>query len=144
MPGGLEVKVDATELRKLFADLKAAGNGLQVDLRRGVKSGGNIVADAVKGASSWSSRIPGAVQTKAKLGANPSVAVIVNAGAAPEAAPLNNKDAGGSFYHPVWGQGTTSQQARPFFGPAVAASAPAAVKAIEEVMDELARKAGFR
>lgn len=149
MPGGLDVKVDTTQLRQLYADLKGVEGNLRVELRKGVKNAADPMVQKVRSAAAWSSRIPAAVTVKPSFAAKgASVSIIVNQAAAPEAAPLEHGGQGGSFRHPVFGDRNAwvAQPARPFFYPTVSGSAAiaAAEQAIVAVMDAVARKAGFK
>lgn len=147
MAGALEIRVDSPDLRELYQAAKAADGNLQVLLRRGVKEAAQPIANGVKSAASWSSRIPGATRTKASFSAKgASVTVEVDAAAAPEAAPLNHGGRGGTFRHPVFGnrENWVSQQARPFFDQGVTAGQPAADSAMDRLMTDFAHQLGFR
>lgn len=144
--GGIEITVTSPDLAQLYQAAKAADGNLQVQLRRGVRKAAKPIEDGVKAAASWSSRIPGAVRTKASFAARgASVRVEVDSGAAPEAAPINNKGRGGRFRHPVYGNrdNWVSQQARPFFREGVTAGIPAADAAMSRLMDDFAHQLGF-
>jgi len=145
----LQVRIDTGDLRKLYTDLKGIPGNLRVELRRGIKAAAQPIADRVKANAGWSSRIPGAVRVKPSFSANGTgVSIVVDSGRAPEGAPLENKGRGGTFRHPVYGNRDVwvNQQARPFFYSTAASSSAvsAAEKAILEVADAVARKAGFR
>lgn len=147
--GPLQVHVNTDDLRKLYVDLKGVEGNLRVELRRGIKKAADPLAQRVKAAAGWSSRIPGAVKVKPSFSATGAgVTIIVDAKQAPEAAPLENKGRGGTFRHPVYGNRDVwvTQAARPFFYAAVSSSS--AVDAVEQVivqvMDAVAVKAGFK
>ena len=147
--GPLAVHVDTAELRKLYVDLKGVEGNLRVELRRGIKKAADPLAQRVRANAGWSSRIPGAVKVKPSFTARGAgVSIVVDAKAAPEGAPLENKGRGGTFRHPVYGNRDVwaTQTARPFFWAAVSSSG--AVSAVEQVivqvMDAVAVKAGFR
>ena len=147
--GGLQVRIDTGDLRKLYTDLKGLPGNLRVELRRGIKAAAQPIADRVKANAGWSTRIPGAVQVKPSFSAKGTgVSIVVNPGRAPEGAPLENKGRSGTFRHPVYGNRDVwvSQPARPFFYSTAASSSSvsAAEKAILNVADTVARKAGFR
>lgn len=154
MSSSLEIKVDSSDLRKLYQDLKVAGDGLQIDLRRQIKKAGDGLVSAVKKEASWSSRIPGAVKVKTSFGAkNAGVTVYVDAGKAPEAAPLNNQGNSGTFRHPVFPDAAgqirqqwtwVSQRAQPFFDGPIAREGNNTLALIQEVIDDFAARAGFR
>jgi len=145
----LQVRIDTGDLRKLYTDLKGLPGNLRVELRRGIKAAAQPIADRVKANAGWSSRIPGAVRVKPSFSAKGTgVSIVVDSGRAPEGAPLENKGRSGTFRHPVYGNREVwvSQQARPFFYSTAASSSSvsAAEKAILDVADVVARKAGFR
>lgn len=153
MSQALDVKLDTADLRKVYADLKAANSSLTVELRRGVKNAAAPLANAVKVEASWSTRIPGAVKTKATFTARKtSVSIYVDPKMAPEAAPLNHGDRGGTFRRPVFADADeersdwtwVSQQARPFMLAAIQPHFRDADVAMAKVLDTIARKAGFR
>lgn len=143
---GLEFKVNSQDLAALFAAAKAAEGAVQVELRRGIKAAAKPMVDGVKSAASFSSRIPGAVRTKASFAAKgATVTITADPKAAPEAAPLNNGDRGGTFRHPVYGNtdNWVSQTAHPFFVTGARSGQPASERAMQGVMDAIARKLGF-
>lgn len=145
--GGVEVKVDAKDLSKLYADLKGVEGNLRVELRRGIKSAAAPMVSAAKDASGFSSRIPGSVTVKASFAAR-GAAVRLEAGGAkaPEAAPLNARGKHGTFRHPAFGNREVwvNQEARPFWGDSIQAHTNDAQTAILRVMDTVAQKAGFK
>lgn len=143
--GLVELHVESRALMKLFAELKAMEGSLQVELRRGIREAAAPMVAAVKANASWSSRIPGAVKAKPAFTARRAgVTIQVNAGAAPEARPLENLGKGGMFRHPVYGnrQNWASQAARPFFFSALERSTEAEI-AMHAVMARVAAKAGM-
>jgi len=139
----LELHFESVELRRLFGELKAAGDGLHIELRRGIKEAGDDAKKAVQGAAAWSTRIPGATRVSTSFSASSAGArIVVNARAAPNARPINNNGRGGTFRHPVFGTKTwVSQPARPFMA---AADAPGVQQAMRSVMDRVAHQAGFK
>lgn len=145
--GGVQVKVDAKDLSKLYADLKGVEGNLRVELRRGIKSAAKPMVGAARDAAGFSSRIPGSVTTKVSFAARGAVVAIEAGGSkAPEAAPLNARGKHGTFRHPVYGHMDrwVSQQAQPFFDGPITGHADAAQAEILRVMDTVAQKAGFR
>lgn len=149
----LAVRVDAGDLRKLYGDLKASGSDLTVALRRGVKKAAEPMRTAVAAEASFSTRIPSAVKTKASFaGRRSRVEIIVDSGAAPHAAAINHGGRSGTFRHPVYADQTktrnewtwVAQAANPFFDAPIRAHYAAAEAAMLAVMDDVARKAGFR
>jgi hypothetical protein len=147
--GPLDVHIDASELHQLYVDLKAVEGNLRVELRHAIADSGQPLAALVRNAAGWSSRIPGAVKVSASFSTRSAgVAIKVDGGAAPEAAPLENKGQSGTFGHPVYGNREVwvRQQARPFFYRTLSGSSAVGIaeKAILAAMDKVAAKAGFR
>lgn len=117
-----QAKIDPQDLAALYRAAKAAEGAIQVELRRTVKAAAKPVADGVKSAASFSTRIPGAVKTKVSFASKGAgVSVYVDSKAAPEAAPINNRGKGGTFRHPVYGNRDVwvPQAADPFFAEGV-------------------------
>lgn len=142
--GLVELHVESRDLQRLFAQAKAAEGSLQVELRRGIREAAAPMVAAVKANASWSSRIPSAVRAKPSFTARRAgVSIVVDAGRAPEARPLENGGKGGNFRHPVYGntRNWVSQPARPFFFSAVERSAAAEI-AMRAVMARVAAKLG--
>lgn len=149
----MQFEVTAPELRQLYVDLKGVEGNLRVELRHGITDAADGVVAAVVAAASWSTRIPGAVRAKPSFSAKSTgVSIVVDGKAAPEAKPLNNRGRPGEFRHPVHGDPAKTreqwtwwpQPARPFFDMTIAARSPAITRRIEQVADDVARKAGFR
>lgn len=148
MPGApLVFRAQSPDLRQLYTDLRAVPGNMTRELRKGVVAAAKPAVAAVKEEASWSSRIPGSIKAKASFGArSTSVQIIADPAVAPEAAVLNHGGRGGQFRHPVFGNRNNwvNQAARPFFETAVRRTQPQIEQAIVAVMDEVARKAGFR
>lgn len=146
MAEGLSVKLDMNELQALYADLRKAGSGLTVELRRGVTNAVKPLVAAVKAEAGFSSRIPATVQAKTSFAARKtSVSIVAGGPKAPGAAPVNNKGRGGTFKHPVFGRDAwVPQAAHPLFTAPIRAGQPQADRAMLAVLDDVARKAGFR
>jgi hypothetical protein len=132
--------VDTSDFRAAFLELKAAGDGLHIELRRGVKAAGRGALDAVKEAASWSSKIPPATRLKVSFAAKSAgVSVVVNARQAPNARPINHGGKDGVFKHPVWGHRDrrwATQRAHPFIN--AAGKTPEIDKQIQEVLNRVA------
>lgn len=153
MPGDVILRVQSQDLQRLFADLKAAPGNLQVELRRGVREAAEPAAQSVRASAAWSSRIPGAVKAKPFFTAKRAgVTVVVDAGAAPEARPLEHGGRGGMFRHPVYWPGgfaahppasrIVDQPARPFFYAALERGVEMEI-AMRAVMARVAAKLGM-
>jgi hypothetical protein len=146
MTGALNVRVDSKDLQKLFYELKAAGDGLQVELRRGVREAAAFAVEAVKKNASWSTRIPNAVQAKPFFTAKGAgVTIVVDQNTAPEGRPLEHGGKPGNFRHPVHGNRSNwvSQPARPFFYDSIEKN-PAVDASILAVMERVTLKAGMK
>jgi hypothetical protein len=147
--GPLGVHIDAKELHQLYLDLKGVEGNLRVELRREIAGAGQPLAQLVRGAAGWSSRIPGAVKVAASFSTRTAgVAIKVDGKAAPEAAPLENKGQSGTFRHPVYGNREVwvNQPARPFFYRTLNGSSAVGIaeRAIVAAMARVEAKAGFR
>src|SRR4051794_25144251 len=106
MPRGFvgdEITIDTHDLVDLAARLKASDRVLRRQLPRRLRLAAEPVKQGIAAEASWSTRIPGALAVRTgltgKRGA--SVKVIVDRNKAPEGRPLNNRDRGGTFRHPV-------------------------------------------
>lgn len=143
----LQVQVTSTDLRALYVDLKNVPGNLRVELRKGINAAAKPIVQAIQSGSSWSTRIPGAVKAKTSFSAKSAgVAISVDARIAPEARPLENQGNSGTFRHPIFGDITTwvAQPAQPFFWHGVAAADSKIDAAMQAVMDNVIRQAGFR
>jgi hypothetical protein len=139
------ISIDVAEFRMAYLELKFAGEGLDKDMREGVKAAGQGAVDAVRREAAWSSRIPAATRLKISFGARSAgVTVVTDARRAPEARPLNHGEKPGTFRHPVYGHRDrwVAQPARPFFQ--AAGEAPEISEQIRAVLDHVAFHAGFK
>jgi hypothetical protein len=105
-----------------------------------------VLAKARQNAS-WSTRIPGATRISVGFGRRSAgVAITVSSVKAPHARPLENLGRQGNVRHPLFGnrERWVSQRARPFLFPAMASADEALVRETGRVVDEVARKHGFR
>lgn len=147
----MPLSLDAAEFRLAYLELKFAGDGLDKDLREGVKAAGQEAVDAVKAAASWSHKIPPATKLKISFAARGAgVTVMTNAKQAPNARPINHGGRGGTFRHPVFPNPEETrekwnwapQAAVPFF--TAAAKAGDLTPQIQKVLDDVAFHAGFK
>jgi hypothetical protein len=135
--------LDVTEFRMAYLELKFAGEGLDKDLREGIRWAGQGAVEAVKGAASWSHKIPPATRLKTSFAARGAgISVVVNAAQAPNARPIEHGGRGGTFRHPVWGNRDVwvNQAARPFLK--AAAEAPSIEEGMQQVLDHVMWHAG--
>jgi len=124
---------------------------LPAEIRRELRPALRRVADPVlqqaRANASWSTRIPGAMRISTSFSRRTAgVAITVSVKKAPHARPFENLGRNGSFRHPVFGdrERWVSQTARPFLFPAVASADPELVRETGRVVDQVARKHGFR
>lgn len=140
--GAAGVRIVARDLAKVPEELRAA-------MRTRLKAAGSgVLRDAAVNAS-WSSRIPGAMSLQvAFTGRNPGVTIVVNTAKAPHARPFEGI-AARSWRHPVFERygGATpwvEQAARPYLLPAARAGYDVVVAGVQDALDEVLTRAGFR
>lgn len=130
----MTVRVQHTEVR-LFADrLKDVAPTARRELRGKIREAGAELTRAVRGAASWSSRIPGAVEMQVGFG----VRIRVNRAKAPHARVLEFPNRGTMVRHPVFGNrdNWVETPGRPFFFTTVKAKEQAVVGKISDAIDE--------
>lgn len=147
--GGVELRFDPGEVRKLVADLKELEGGKQIiaALRKNLRAAADPVKRQVQANAGWSSRIPAAVAVGTAFSKNRTgVFIRVNRNKAPHARPLENFGAAGTFRHPVFGNTDVwvAQQARPFFFNETEQHIDDVERAAGDAVDEAAKAAGFR
>lgn len=134
--------IGVSDLSKFASDLRRADKEMAKNLRVRLKGAAQIVADRIKEATSWSSKIPGSVRT---ISTARSAAVRVGGKRAPNAAPINNRDQSGDFRHPVFGKGGwATQPAHPFALKSLADTADEVEVEVGRILDQFADDAGFR
>ncbi len=137
----MSVDVNAKQFDRFVRDLKSAGLTSEVEMSKtmtaGLLVGGEAVEKVAKQKASFSTRIPATI--KARLHGT-RVEVQAGGSDAPHAGPLDHRGVAGSFKHPVFGQGSVSQRARPFFEPALVEASPATVKAVDDALEVKYRK----
>ncbi|WP_327047290.1 HK97 gp10 family phage protein [Microbispora sp. NBC_01189] len=117
------------------------------ELRPALQRVAEPVLAQAKTNASWSSRIPGAIQISTSFARRSAgVALTVSGKAAPHARPFENLGRRGNFRHPVFGdrERWVSQGARPFLFPAVAGADEELVRETGRVVEQVARRHGFR
>ncbi|MEU8279562.1 HK97 gp10 family phage protein [Microbispora bryophytorum] len=124
---------------------------LPAEIRRELRPALRKVAEPVlaqaKANASWSTRIPGAIRISTSFSRKTAgVAITVSAGKAPHARPFEHLGRPGTFRHPRFGdrEKWVSQTARPFLFPAVSSADEDLVRETGRVVDQTARKHGFR
>ncbi len=138
--------VEAPGVRVLAVKLEKMPLTLRSRLRPVVKAAAASVAAQAKTNAAFSSRIPGAISVRSKLGTELTgvgATVVVSAAKAPDARVLElgntNSSSTTTFKHPVFGNDWwVSEPMRPFLFPAMAAQRKtieaAIVAAIEETL----------
>lgn len=150
----LQLAVTSTDLRQAYVDLKSAAKELMPELRKGMKAAAKPLVDSIKREAGFSGRIPGATSAKVSFSAKSAgLSVKVDAKKAPEARPLNNRGRAGTFRHPVYADAAresrnewtwVAQPANPFWARGIKNSDRGIDKAMADVLDSVARKAGFK
>lgn len=140
--GAAGVRIVARDLARIPEDLRAA-------TRTKLRAAGSTVLREAASNASWSSRIPAAMSLQTSLtGRTPGVAIVVNTARAPHARPFEGIVAD-TWRHPVFersGRPTpwVEQAARPYLLPAARSGYDVVVAGVEEAIDEVLSKAGFR
>jgi hypothetical protein len=141
--------VEAPGVRVLAVNLERMPLTLRSRLRPVVKAGAASVAAQAKANAAYSSRIPGAISVRSRLGSDATgvgSTVVVSAAKAPEARVLElgntNSTSTTTFRHPVFGGDRwVTQDMRPFLFPALASKRKAieagVAAAIEAAQREL-------
>jgi hypothetical protein len=144
---GLGLHVEAPDLLALKKALAGVDKTLVAELRRALKQAAEPVRRQVQAnAAIFSRRIPRAVTIGTAFSAKRTgIFIRVNAKRAPHGRPLENDGNGGTFRHPVFGHDRwVTQAARPFFYRGAEEHFDDVEKTVIEVMDTVAKKAGFR
>jgi hypothetical protein len=136
-------------LDALIADLGKMPAALGRELRPALRKAAQPILTDAKRRASWSSRIPAAISIRSSLSQrNPGVRLVVDAGRAPHARPLEfGSQRNGTFVrHPVFGnrENWVQQRTRPFFFPAVYDGASEVADQSAAAVIAAARAAGFR
>lgn len=133
----------SAQLRRAADDLRAMSTQIRRGIRPAIKDGAQPMVAQARANASWSTRIPGAIRVAVlKSG----VDIRVNRRKAPHARPYEAIGGNATFRHPVHGNRSTwvSQQTRPFLDPAVEQHRPKVRKALVDLVDEAARRHGYR
>lgn len=138
--GSEELKLFIRQLGKVPLDIRQ-------ELRPKVRGIGQAALADVRGRAAWSNRIPAATRLSISLSrTRPGVSIVVSKAKAPHARPYENRGSAGAFRHPVFGNRKrwVSQQARPFLWPGASPHFERVDEQIGQVVDEVARKHGFK
>lgn len=137
----------AAEIRWFVKQFDRFPKEIRQELRPKLKAIGSAALASVRAQAAWSTRIPSATRLKIGLSKrNPGIAIEVNRQRAPHGRPYENNDRDGFFRAPFFGDRSRwyDHPARPFL---VRGARPHFEKVdadIKDVVDEAARKAGFR
>ena len=136
-------ELDPGEMQRTYAAFSTA---LKAQYRRAVSRAAVYLVDAVHSNTGWSHKIPPA--TSASVSFSPvsaGVTVQVDDAQAPNAAPINHRDQGGTFRHPVFGnrENWVPQKAIPFMLQSYNQGVPLFVADMEKVAAATAAAAGF-
>ncbi|PZG53128.1 hypothetical protein C1I98_06110 [Spongiactinospora gelatinilytica] len=138
----------AAEIREFARQLGKMPPEIRQDLRPRLKSVGNKALASVRLRAAWSTRIPRATRLKIGLSQrNPGLAIEVNRHKAPHARPYEHNDEDGIFLAPFFGNKDGrwyGHRARPFLVRGARPWFATADRDVAEVVDEVARRAGFR
>lgn len=138
--GAEEIRWFAQQLGKMPKDIRQ-------DLRPKLKTIGQAALASVRARAAWSTRIPSATRLSIGLSkSNPGIAISVNKKRAPHARPYENNDSDGTFRAPLFGNRDRwfAHAARPFLVRGARPHFERVDEDIKTVIDEAARKAGFR
>ncbi|MGW4426430.1 HK97 gp10 family phage protein [Streptosporangium sp. NPDC004631] len=137
-----------SEIQRLIADLRRVPSELRAELRPAVQRAAREVLAEARSRASWSSRIPGAMRVSVRFtGPAAGASVIVSATRAPHARPYEGLTTrGGDFRHPVFGNRDrwVPQAARPFLFPAARATREQVVREIDQAVERVLRRTGWR
>lgn len=137
----------AEEIRWFAKQLGHMPTDIRQDLRPKLKEIGQAALLSVRAKAAWSTRIPSATRLSIGLSKrNPGLAIVVNKNRAPHARPYENNDRDGTFAAPFFGDRSRwyEHRARPFLYRGARPHFERIDGEIKDVVDEAARKAGFR
>lgn len=141
------------QFSQLQRDLNAMGPKQRRRLRAEfTRISQSAASDAKSRAGAWSSRIPSAISNRplADAGRGRVGAEVRVSRRVPHARPFEGISQQGNtsyFRHPVFGRTDIPwerQDTRPYLWPAVRGRAPEIRRAVEQVVDQVARECGFR
>jgi len=136
----MTIRARAVRFDFFGAKLKAVPKEARAAVRKAVREAGVDLTQAVRGAASWSSRIPGATTMKVGFGARSAgVRIAVSARRAPHAKVHEFPNNRATIRHPVFGDrdAWVNQPAHPFFRKTVNANRRAVVAKIEKAIDRV-------
>jgi hypothetical protein len=137
----------ASEIRWFVKQFDAFPKEIRQELRPKLRAIGTTALASVRAQAAWSTRIPSATRLQIGLSKkSPGLAIVVNKNKAPHARPYENNDRDGSFRAPFFGDRSRwfEHPARPFLVRGARPHFERVDGEIKDVVDEAARKAGFR
>ena len=137
------IQIRYGEVTTFNAQLARVPAQLRTGLSRSIRTSAGRFVNALRGAYSWSSRIPGAVSQRVGFGGGRGggVMVRIDAKRAPHARPLALPNNGAFNRHPVFGgPGWTNQPMRDSFFPTVRAAEPMVVREVQSAIDDVFRR----
>lgn len=96
---GQPIVVDVDSIARLAKDIRAASPAAWKGCQKGLRAGGELIADAAARNASYSRRVPGS--RKVRTTGRGNIKVSFGGDAAPNAAPIENKGRG-FIRHPVY------------------------------------------
>jgi hypothetical protein len=137
----------AKEIRWFIKQFDHFPKEIRQELRPKLRAIGTGALASVRAQAAWSTRIPSATRLKIGLSKrNPGLAIEVSRTRAPHARPYENNDQDGTFRAPFFGDRDRwyAHPARPFLVRGARPHFERVDREIKQVVDEAARKAGFR
>jgi len=129
--------VDLSGLKDLARVCKKVAPDVEKDLNRGIGLAGEVIAREARQNASFSSRIPGSIETRRR---GRRVKIRAGGDAAPHAAVFEHGGLPGSFRHPVFGRDVwVEQAAHPFLTPALESGADEAFGLVVAAVDSALR-----
>lgn len=133
----------SAQLARASLDLRAMSKEVRREIRPALKKAAEPMVAAARANASWSSRIPRAIRVAViKRG----VEIRVSAKRAPHARPYEGISGNGQFRHPVFGNRDrwVPQKTRPFLDPAVKAHRNKIRPSLFAIVEEAAKRHGYR
>lgn len=131
------------QLARASKDLRAMSQEVRKELRPKIREAAEPIVSQARTNASWSSRIPRAIRLSST---RRGVDIRVNQAKAPHARPYEGITGTSKFRHPVMGNRDrwVDQATRPFLEPAVAKHRGKVRAALIRLVEDAARRHGFR
>jgi hypothetical protein len=137
------IRIQYHEVTTFRAQLQRVPVELRASLKGRIRTFTGRFVTQLRGAYSWSSRIPGAVDQRVGFGGGRSggVMVFIDAKRAPHARPLALPNNGVFNRHPVFGgPAWVNQPMRDSFFPTIRAAEPALVRDVQAAVNDVFRR----